>query len=98
MSTYNLPEPLQNILRNYCHVELFWAGWHESILAALERNPEMASQFKQQLAEAIVQCEMTPQQLRALTNHEFKDEIAVGLWLTEIWREIYGDEPVPGED
>lgn len=57
--------------------------------------PNRAGEFKQELADAILNHKITPSHYKDLTNHELETQKEVDEFLkTEIWQPLYGDEPI----
>ena len=93
-----LPEPLRTALSSYFDVELFWHGFPADLKAFLAADPARAALFKAQFAEAITQGTLSLAGYRKLTNHAFGNVGELYAWLFRLWAEIYGDEPIPGDE
>jgi len=93
-----LPEPLRSIISAYFDVELFWHSFPSDLQAYLAANPIPATRFKEQFAAAITGRTIAPDEYHALTNQKFGNEGELYSWLYQLWAEIYGDEPLPGDD
>jgi hypothetical protein len=98
MPTNPIPEPLQSLLRTTFDVDLFWHSFPDLIHSALASDAQQAALFKQQFASAIIEGTISPGQYYELTNHRFESEEDLHSWLRKLWREIYGDEPIPGDE
>jgi hypothetical protein len=94
----SIPEPLRSLLGYAFDVELFWHSFPSLLLAELQRDPAQARLFKQQFADAIVRETISPEQYRELTHDEYETAEKLNSWLRRLWVEIYGDEPIPGDD
>lgn len=58
---------------------------------ALHRNQE----FKKEIAEAIINEALSPQQFEKLTGEEFETQKELSQFLiNDIWKPLYGDEPI----
>lgn len=97
-STDAVEEPLRSILQGYFNVEMFWHSFPKDLLAYLALDPGLAARFKAQFAAAIVDGTLSVAQYQKLTGQSFDNEGALYAWLYKLWAEIYGDEPVPGDD
>ncbi len=97
MARVTIPEPLRSMLKSHFHVELFWTHWHEDIQASLSSDPKMAADFREQFAELIVEGKMPPEQYAEITNDDYSDAADLNTWFRELWVEIYGDVPIPGD-
>ena len=93
-----LPEPLATMLSTYFDVELFWHSFHEGIQTVLAQDPNRAALFKRQFADAIINNRISTEQYRRLTNQRFETDQDLRMWLRSLWAEIYGQEPIPGDD
>src|SRR5215470_16241988 len=88
-----VPEPLRTVLVNTFNVNRFWTRWEEGVHSYVTRLPDKGSQFRQQLADAIVKKTISPDEYQNLTedrNHTTND--AVADWLRELWHKLYGEE------
>lgn len=96
MTEKPVPELITSVLRRYFQVEVFTSDWQESLKRELNnpKFPDRASQFREQLAEAILHRTITPKQYEELTDEEFDTPEALEEWLRELWRDFYGDEPI----
>ncbi|MEJ7617062.1 MAG: hypothetical protein WKF30_08915 [Pyrinomonadaceae bacterium] len=92
-----VPEPLADVLRTYCNVNALSGDWHESVRRMLEHTHE-ASLFKQQLADAILHRSISPANYERLTREDFDTPEDLLARLGELWRDMYGDEPVTLDD
>jgi hypothetical protein len=97
-SADTIAEPLRSILQGYFNVEMFWHSFPKDLLAYLAQDAELAARFKAQFAAAIVEGTLSAAQYQKLTDQSFDNEGALYAWLYKLWAEIYGEEPVPGDD
>jgi hypothetical protein len=92
-------EPLASRLRLYCHVE-DPEGIHalKRLVQSAKSQPRSSSDwtepFRDQLLDAILQHSITPKQLEELIGEDFDSQADVQERLSEIWRELYGDERI----
>lgn len=93
----DLPEPLRGFIQTHFDVELFWQGWHEGIRRYFETFPERTPLIRQQLADLILAEDIDLELYRSLTNHRFSDAVKLTGWLRELWGEMFGDAPIPGD-
>ena len=57
--------------------------------------PNRAREFKEELADAILNHQITPQEFQRLTSTDQDSQEDVDQFLIEeIWNELYGNEPV----
>ena len=98
MTAADVPEPLRYFMKTFFNVEVFGPGWIESIHRALALKPEDAEAFRTQFADLINKNEITPAVYKTLTYHRFDSQEELRKWLYHLWEEIYGDEPIPGEE
>lgn len=91
-----MPELLTLILENHFNVNGMGEGWLGSLQRTLNhpRFPNRATQFKQELAEAILHQTVTPAQYERLTGAAYDTPEEVEGFLREVWQHLYGDEPV----
>jgi hypothetical protein len=86
---------LEYILENYFNIDI--ETNYESIGKYI-KNPEFPGRdekFKGQLARAILNNEITPEIYEDLTDAELETQEEVDKFLIdEIWKPIYGDEPI----
>jgi hypothetical protein len=98
MARTGIPQPLENILGNYCNIEGYWTGWRADLEAYFVHYPQEAAEFKRQLAEAINTKTPDTDELNHLIGTDLKNGADVAYHLMEIWQEIYGDEDIPDLD
>lgn len=87
------PDPLADFLKSYCNVN---AVSVDSLVRDLQNSirPEVASEFRKQLAAAIKNQSMSPEQYETLTGEDFDSQEALIEWLEELWTHLYGDKPI----
>jgi hypothetical protein len=83
--------------------EILRPGDQEKVPPFLDRyrkalDAAHAARFKAQFAAAIVEGSLSAAQYQQLTGQHFDNDGALYAWLYKLWKEIYGDEPVPGDD
>lgn len=93
-----LPEPLSQVLKTYFDVELFWHSFHQGMKDYQKNFPAEAAEFKKQFAEAIAKNTLSPKEYQRLTNHSFKTQQELNSHLRSLWEELYGQEPIPGDE
>jgi len=89
-----IPEPLRNILNDYCHVE-----WLDEMN---ELNKDLSSKdwaynaglFKTQLRDSINNLSFSLSDYEEVTNHDFDSEDELVNWLKTIWETAFPDEPI----
>jgi hypothetical protein len=95
-TTQSISELLAHILKTYCNINYMTNDWHIKLLQVLNHpdfpNKEML--FRQQLADAILNHSITPEQYESLTDEEFETTEELEERLREIWHDLYGNEPV----
>lgn len=98
MTDIPVPEPLARTLKQYCHINAMTADWREALLSELNYpgDPSRAPTFRAQLADAIWNATISPQQYEALTGEDFDTQDDLQDRLRELWKEIYGEAPVSG--
>ncbi len=94
MNRESIPDPLGHLLYHYCQVEA-----PEGIEALRDdlRQPqwrERTALFRQQLADAIVNKTITPEQYERLTGLDFDTPEDFNKWLRCLWKELFGDDPI----
>lgn len=87
---------MAGVLKKYFNVNAFTADWVERLKNELHGNPDpqYESRFRQQLSEAISRGTITPLQYERLTGEDFDTPSDLRDWLLEVWRKLYGDEPI----
>lgn len=84
----NIPEPMQTVLRDYCHVE-----WYEvDELAADLKNKHQTfdvEPLQAQLQEIISAKEIPFVEINSLTSNEFCSAEEARIWLQEIYRRVF---------
>ncbi|WP_218081685.1 hypothetical protein [Anthocerotibacter panamensis] len=96
MSENTVPELLAHILETYCNINYLRDDWSESVKRVLNNPtfPEKAIQFRKQLVDAILLRTITPNQYEKLTDEDFDTPEELEERLRELWKDLYGDEPV----
>ena len=96
MTNKPVPDPLAQTLKTYCNFDAFTSEFPDNMKAYLNdtRHPERATEFKRQLASAILFHTVSPAQYEALTLEDFDTPEDLEKWLRELWIYLYGDEPV----
>jgi hypothetical protein len=87
---------LKYVLETYCHVEYFVDDW-QRVKEFLNHQsfPNRNSKFKQELAETISNHSLSTKELDLLTANELETQEEVNEFLlNEIWKPLYGDEPI----
>jgi hypothetical protein len=97
MTAADIPEPLNHFLKVFFNVEVLGPGWHDRIHRAFAIDPVKASAFRRQFADLIHKNEITPAVYEQLTHHTLDSREELTDWLYHMWKEIYGDEPIPEE-
>jgi|SRR5271157_823276 len=92
-----IPEPLRTIMKDWFDPEFLGPNWGPVLLANLRVRPGLAEQFREQFAALIAREDLDPGTYRTLTRHVLPDKEHVNDHLREVWRSIYGDEPIPGD-
>lgn len=87
------PEPLSHVLRTYWNVNALSDDWFEGAKRMLSHT-QQETLFKQQLADAILHKSVSPSEYERLTREDFDTSEDLEERLREIWRDMYGDEPV----
>ena|SRR5271157_2837814 len=98
MTAADIPQPLRYFMKTFFNVEVFGPGWSDRIHRALAMKPEDEAAFRRQFADLIEKGEITPAIYKQLTDHRFDSQQELQKWLYHLWEEIYGDEPIPGEE
>lgn len=84
----NIPEPMQSVLRDYCHVE-----WYEvDELAADVKNQRRTFDvevLRAQLLAAISAKEIPFVEINNLTSNEFGSAEEGRIWLGDIYRRVF---------
>jgi hypothetical protein len=93
-----LPEPLRTVISTCFDIELFWHSFPSGVHEYLAGDAAKAQLFKEQFAEAILNSTMTVDQYRRLTGKALASDRELSRWLRQLWGEIYGEEPIPGDD
>lgn len=92
----SLPDPLAHLLRLYCDVNAYSSEALRQHLAG-HRDAARVAAFRAQLADAIVSRSLTPQVYEALTGEDFDGADALDRHLRQLWVDLYGDSPIPGD-
>lgn len=95
MNTNHVPETLAHDLKTYCNVNAPLIDDLRKLIRQ-PKFPKRSQEFRQQLADAIVQQNITPDQYKALTDEEFDSQEDLINWLRELWVEIFDNEPILG--
>lgn len=89
-----IPEPLKNILNDYCHVK--WAEEMNELPNEIQKEdwPYDALVFKSQLREAIYHLGFSLEEYENVTGEDFDTEEELAERLKEIWSISFpGEEP-----
>jgi hypothetical protein len=99
MTAEQVPEPLKESLRTFFHLE-GGSGpeWGRDLRRVLSANPAREQRFREQLAALIVGQALDEVQYRLLTDHQFDSTNDLYRHLRRRWRDIYGSEPIPGDE
>jgi hypothetical protein len=91
----NTKNPLKKLLNLYCNVNAFDIQQLSDDIKKERLSKNEADIFKLQLAEAILQNTLTPENYKKITgDNEYNTQCELENWLREIWKEIYKDEPI----
>jgi hypothetical protein len=95
----NIPEPLAGILRTYFDVNAFTSEWPQSLQRELGRpeSSQREQMFRRQLAEAVVDRNIKPEDYEKLTGEDFDTQDDLQKWLQEVWKRLYGDRDPQSE-
>jgi hypothetical protein len=88
---------LEGVLRRHCNVNGFARDWPQKIvreLNAMKSPPDAAKIFREELAQAILNHTLSPQDYEALTDEDFDTPEELEDWLREFWRKLYGTDPI----
>lgn len=91
----NEPKTLERVLETDFNVDV--ATDYESLKRFLRHPnfPEREKEFKQQLADAIVNRTLSPKEVTDLTDADYETQEEVNeLLIKEIWQPLYDDEPI----
>ena len=84
----NLPEPIAEILRNYCNpkaLELSGRIGEDILSGSIPK--ETAKLFREQLREATNGKLLTPEQYKLITgDNEYNTPEKLQLWMHELWQ------------
>lgn len=94
MTDNGIPKLLEDTLESYFHVDSAYEWDRVKRFLEHPNFPERASQFKKELANAIVQQNISPAFMQDLTAISFDEKDEVTEYLQEIWSGLYDDEPV----
>lgn len=88
MTKYSVPQPLSDVLANYCNVN---APSINDLASDLKKSvqPEMAKIFRQQLAFAIKYQSITLEQYEDLKGEDFDSQDELKQWLQTLWNEVF---------
>lgn len=84
----DIPDPLADLLKSYCNVN---AVSIDDLTHDLRTsiNPEIAKKFREQLANAILNKTISPEQYESLTGEDFDTQEDLDSWLQELWNELF---------
>ena len=89
MNKNDIQDPLADLLKSYCNVNAVSIGDLTNDLRT-SINPEIAKEFRQQLADAISKKTISREQYELLTGEDFDTQEELNLWLQELWNELFG--------
>jgi hypothetical protein len=88
MKKSDIPDPLADLLKSYCNVNaVSISDLTHDLRTSI--NPEIAKQFRQQLADAISKKNISPEQYESLTGEDFDTQEELNSWLQELWNELF---------
>ncbi len=90
----SVPEPLADALRSYCNVDALDAIPRLGDFLRRKDRAREAALVRSQLAEAILRRTLSPEQYEELTGHDFDSPDELDRWLRQLWRDLFGDEPI----
>ncbi len=91
----NIQGPLAKLLRIYCNVNVFDVQQLAKDLREGELDRNEAALFQSQLSQAILNHTLTPEVYKGITgDNEYNTQDELEDWLREMWKEIYGNEPI----
>jgi hypothetical protein len=91
-----LSDLLTDVFETYFGANYFINDWERLKEFLNHPNfPDRADKFKRDFANALKNKEITPKVLENLTDIDYETQEEVDEFLTnEIWKPLYGDEPV----
>ena len=94
MRKRELQEPISHFLKTYCIVEApDIVKLKKYVQSSIESERTLL--FRDQLADAIVNNSITPEQYEKITGEDFDSQEDLNKWLKELWNNIFNDEPIP---
>ena len=88
MNKNDIPDPLADLLKSYCNVNaVSISDLTHDLRTSI--NPEIAKEFRQQLADAIRKKTISPDQYESLTGEDFDTQEELNSWLQELWNELF---------
>lgn len=91
MNKNDIPNPLADLLKSYCNVNaVSISDLTQDLRTSI--NPEIAKKFRQQLADAISEKTISPEQYESLTGEDFDTQEDLNLWLQELWNELFDQQ------
>lgn len=93
------PSTLEHILHRHANVNAITADWPAALKRELyhPKAHDRAHVFRRELARAILHSTISPDDYERLTRESFDTQEEVNARLREIWRGVFGSDPIREE-
>ncbi len=89
-----IPEPLNSVLRNVLHANMF-AGWQAELYEWIRAHRDQEETLRRQLAQAALNDVTDPDLFLRRTGHWVEDPATTQAWFATLFNEFYGRRPQP---